>query len=136
MTAAELANLHAAVFTVPRPYSEQEFSDFLSDANCLHCWLEQDGFALGRLIGDEAELLTIAVAPDLQGRGIGRVILGDFEATASLRGARCIYLEVAENNAAAIALYQSAGYGVVGRRVNYYRSKNGAIDALTMARDL
>jgi ribosomal-protein-alanine N-acetyltransferase len=52
---------------------------------------------------------------------------------AAALGAKRIFLEVSEENPAAIALYASAGFERVGRRENYYRSKmKGAVAALIM----
>ena len=51
------------------------------------------------------------------------------------RGARQCFLEVADTNAAARALYASAGFVEVGRRPGYYRSAGAAPrDAILMRR--
>lgn len=134
MTPAELADLHARAFTVPRPYTEQEFARFLNDPICFLTWLGTDGFALGRLIGEEAELLTIAVDPGQRRQGLGRAILKDFETTASLRGAQRIFLEVAATNTPAITLYESAGYTQVGTRPGYYKTGASRVDAVILSR--
>jgi ribosomal-protein-alanine N-acetyltransferase len=95
------------------------------------------GFLLGRVVLDEAELLTIAVHPDVQGQGIGGALVAGFLAQAAARGARRAFLEVAEDNAAARALYARAGFVAVGRRRGYFRAPDGRrIDAVVMARDL
>ncbi|MBY8824084.1 ribosomal protein S18-alanine N-acetyltransferase [Sphingomonas colocasiae] len=82
------------------------------------------GFALTRVIVDEAELLLIAVHPEARRRGIGvRLIAGVAEA-ARRRGAASLFLEVRSNNPA-IALYTGTGFSKVGERINYYRGANG-----------
>ncbi len=136
MTPAACAALHARVFTTPRPYSEAEFQAFDRDPVCFTCWRNNAGFGIGRVIGDEAELLTIAVDPDHQRKGIGRELLSDVEATARLRGVKRMFLEVSEENAAAIALYEGAGYDTAGRRPGYYTVEGQSHDALTMVREL
>jgi len=91
------------------------------------------GFALARAIGDEAELLLLAVAPERQGKGIGSLLLERFMAEANGRGARCLHLEVREGNHA-IGLYERAGFALAGRRRNYYHGWGGnSYDALTLA---
>lgn len=91
------------------------------------------GFALSRAVADEAELLLIAVDPAAQQSGIGSALVADFVALASANGARRLHLEVREGNIA-IALYERAGFSLVGRRRDYYRGTDGhKRDALTLA---
>ena len=92
------------------------------------------GFAMGRVVVREAELLLLAVKRSSQGSGIGRKLLGRFVEVAAARGAQRFYLEVRDGNPA-IKLYRSAGFSEVGRRKNYYTGRDGQIyDALTLAR--
>ena len=136
MTPDELARIHAASFTTPRPWSAEEFADLLNDPTCTLIAGEM-GFALIRSIADEAELLTIAVAPEARRAGIGRVILGRALDAARQRGAARMFLEVAADNTAAIALYQTGGFAQAGRRRGYYRRPDGSrADALVMNRNL
>lgn len=91
------------------------------------------GFALSRGVLDEEELLLLAVAPDLRGRGIGRRLLERFIEAAHSRGATRLFLEMREGNSAE-TLYRSAGFVNVGRRRHYYRRGHGApMDAITFA---
>ena len=94
------------------------------------------GFALGRVTLDEAELLTIAVHPEWQRRGVGAALLDAFHAALSAGGATLCHLEVAETNEAARALYHAAGYTVSGRRRGYYTETKPPIDAIGMVRTL
>ena len=92
------------------------------------------GFALGRVVLREAELLLLAVRRDGQGRGIGRLLLDRFVGIARERGAEQLHLEVRDGNPA-VSLYRSAGFREVGRRRNYYSGRDGQLyDALTLAR--
>ena len=89
------------------------------------------GFSLFRIIAGDAELLLLAVSPEAQGRGIGRLLLNQFIDEAKKNRASRIHLEVREGNRA-IQLYRSAGFAPAGRRRNYYRGANGKQhDALT-----
>lgn len=93
------------------------------------------GFALARAVADEAELLLLAVGASVQRRGIGRMLLDRFETAAATHGASRIHLEVREGNHA-FSLYQRAGFGLVGRRRNYYSGQKGdTYDALTLAKN-
>lgn len=91
------------------------------------------GFALSRIIIDEAELLLIAVMPEKRGSGIGAQLLEDMRNRAAQRGASRLHLEVREGNPA-LGLYQRVGFTPVGRRPGYYRGHFGqSFDALTLS---
>ncbi len=132
MTPDALAALHAAAFTDQRPWSAAEFTTLLASPHV--CLIAQPkGFALGRVILDEVELLTIATAPDARRQGIGRTLLAAFEAEAHRRGACLAHLEVAADNHAARALYAAAGWKDVGRRPAYYPRRDAPpADALLL----
>ncbi|MBI1417714.1 MAG: ribosomal-protein-alanine N-acetyltransferase [Limimaricola sp.] len=135
MTAADpgaLARLHADSFVTPRPWSAAEIAEVLAGpGSFLH--QSAHGFVIGRVIADEAELLTIAVAPAARRRGEGRALVAAFLAEAAKRGAAHAFLEVAADNAAARALYLAAGFAESGRRKAYYHPPAGpAVDALVM----
>lgn len=95
------------------------------------------GFALLRVAADESELLSLAVAPEQRGVGVGKLLLeGAFE-QARNAGASKLFLEVAEDNTVARRLYQTHGLVPVGRRPDYYRQKDGSMTAaVTMSCDL
>ena len=136
MTADELAALHAKCFTEPRPWSASEFNDLLATDACFICSNEH-GFALGRIAGPEVELLTIAVDADFRRNGFANKLMIAFETKAKAKNAKDAFLEVAENNKAAIALYERCGFTQKGMRKNYYASPNGArITALVMGKTL
>ena len=92
------------------------------------------GFALGRIVLKEAELLLLAVRQVGQRKGIGRMLLDRFILVAASRGADRLHLEVRAGNPA-MNLYLKAGFAEVGRRKNYYTGSDGQIyDALTLTR--
>ena len=94
------------------------------------------GFSLMRSLAGEAELLLLAVAPDVRRRGIARQLLEQFMQRAKADGAARVHLEVRDGNPA-ITMYQAAGFEAAGRRRNYYRGNDGSrFDALTLARNL
>lgn len=92
------------------------------------------GFALGRIVLKEAELLLLAVRQDGQRKGVGQMLLDRFILVAASRGADRLHLEVRAGNPA-MNLYLKAGFAEVGRRKNYYTGSDGQIyDALTLTR--
>ena len=136
MTPGEMAALHAECFETPRPWSAAEFADLLDAPEVFLC-TRGDGFALGRVLFEECELLTLAVAPTARRAGVGRALLAAFEAEARGRGASSAFLEVSAENAPARALDDSQGYRQSGTRKAYYRAPDGTrIDALVLSRSL
>lgn len=134
MTPADMARLHAACFITPRPWSEAEIADLLASPH-VFAVTESAGFAMGRAVAGEAELLTIAVDPAVRRQGIGGVLLAEFLAQARARGAERAFLEVVPGNDPAVSLYLKAGFAVAGRRKGYYHPPEGpTIDALVMDR--
>lgn len=132
MNAEALARIHAACFSTPRPWSADELRGMMDDKFTTFVTSE-NGFAVIRVVLDEAELLTICVAPSARGTGEGRQLLGTALHTAKERGAETIFLEVAANNATAIGLYRSVGFIDSGFRKDYYRTPDGTqIDALLL----
>lgn len=94
------------------------------------------GFALSRLLIDEAELLLLAVEPDARCHGVGRALIERTVEIAVGKGARRLLLEVRDGNQA-LDLYHDAGFSEIGRRRAYYRGADGASrDALTLARPI
>jgi ribosomal-protein-alanine N-acetyltransferase len=80
--------------------------------------------------------LLIAVDPAAQHQGIGAALIDDFVAFAKSRGAARLHLEVRDGNSA-ILLYERRGFGLIGRRRDYYRGADGhRRDALTLAMDV
>jgi ribosomal-protein-alanine N-acetyltransferase len=94
------------------------------------------GFALARVVADEAELLSIGVVPERQRAGVARRLVAACVERVGALGAVVLFLEVGEANRAARALYDGLGFHVVGRRHGYYETPAGAEDALVMRRDL
>ncbi len=131
-----MASLHERCFETPRPWRADEFMSFLAQG-AIDVITGDAGFAIIRSIADEAELLTLAVDPDQQRKGHGRNLLTEAVKTAKTRGCAQIFLEVSAQNAAAKALYQTAGFSETGRRRAYYQTPDhDRVDALVMAMDL
>ncbi len=129
-------------FRFPRRYMQQ----LLAIPDCA-TWIAEEedqmaGFAIVDWTGESSQIVayiqTIEVAPVHRKRGIARELLAHLEMSAVTAGARQIGLHVAEENIAAISLYQSRGYIAQGREENYYAQSLPAliyIKPLAMAPD-
>lgn len=134
MTPSAMAALHARVFTTPRPWSSTEFSSLLAGEGVFVLG-DAQGFVMGRAIAGEAEILTLAVAPEARRQGIARKLMAGFSTEAIKNGAITAFLEVADTNSAAISLYLSNGYVISGRRRRYFDTPQGEkIDAIVMTK--
>jgi ribosomal-protein-alanine N-acetyltransferase len=70
---------------------------------------------------DEAHLTILAIHPDFQGQGLGKLLLGKLLEEAENRSLERATLEVGENNKKALNLYQQFGFKEAGRRKKYYK---------------
>jgi [ribosomal protein S18]-alanine N-acetyltransferase len=133
--AAAIAQLHGASFG--RGWEEDEVHRLLLDgAVVTHRAMVRRtmvGFIMSRMAADEAEILSVAIAPSRRGRGLSRPLLDFHLRSLAGLGARTVFLEVDEHNAPACRLYGSAAFHEVGRREGYYQ---GGAAALVLRRDL
>lgn len=134
MTPEAMAALYARAFPEGRAWTPDEIAG-LCAAPGFSVTVEA-GFALGRAVAGEAELVTLAVAREVRRQGQGRALLAAFEAEARARDAGVCFLEVAADNTAALGLYRAAGWSKAGRRRGYYARPSGPVDALTMVKSL
>jgi len=133
-TAARLAALHATAF--PTPWGVAAFEALL-DQDGVFALEATDGFILMRAVADEAEILTLAVRPAARRQGLAARLLTECATAAAARSATRLFLEVAADNAGALALYGGAGFALAGRRPGYYaRPGGGHEDALILALNL
>jgi ribosomal-protein-alanine N-acetyltransferase len=91
------------------------------------------GYCIYQRILDAATLLNIAVRPDRQGMGQGRLLMDYLLRQLPLQGVSRCLLEVRRSNLGAIALYRHIGFVDDGVRNNYYPTANGREDALLMS---
>lgn len=125
MTPEMLAALHAQAFSSTRSWSAAEFRSLLDQPGAILAG-DDRAFALLRVTLDEAEVLSIATPPAQRRKGLARDRLAQAEQMAQAAGATAVFLEVAEDNSPARALYAQAGYTQVGRRPGYYLLKDAA----------
>ena len=129
--AGRLAMLHAEAFDAP--WDAAAFETLLGQAG-VHMAEAAGGFILVRTVADEAEILTLAVRPADRRRGIATDLVARGASVAAMQGATRLFLEVAEDNAAARGLYERAGFVEAGCRPRYYARADGSrTDALILA---
>lgn len=133
-----LASVHAQAFDQAWP--PKAFAELLSSPGVVAlAAINEDlvGVILMRAIAGEAEVLTLAVAPAYRRQGVAGALLTAGLSLAMQAGAQAVFLEVAADNPAAIALYRAAGFTDAGRRANYYPRRGApAVDALLLRRTL
>jgi [ribosomal protein S18]-alanine N-acetyltransferase len=137
--ASLFAALHAVAFG--RGWSADEFERLLIDPNVVAdramAGSRLAGFVLSRLAADEAEILSIAVAPAYRTRGLARKLLDVHLRRLFAYGITALFLEVDERNVPARRLYAGLRFVAVGRRDSYFAQAGrdpGA--ALVLRRDL
>jgi len=121
------------------PWSRENFSDAVNNGYLCYVDESQDmlrGYVILMPLIDEMELLNITVEESQQRKGLGREMLKEMLRIASTLEMKRMFLEVRLSNLAAISLYESVGFCIIGKRCNYYQSNYGSEDALVMACEL
>jgi ribosomal-protein-alanine N-acetyltransferase len=122
------------------PWTEESFARLLGGHPAIFQVIEFPpdfrvaGYVIAFSVGEDAELLNVAVESKYRGRGLAGQMLDAVLIELGGRGVRTAFLEVRESNSAARALYGSRGFTEIGRRRNYYRRP--VEDALVMRRIL
>lgn len=135
-----IAALHAQSF--PQGWDEACFAQFLADPACTSLIANSGdglaGFIIARSAGDEADIVTLGVAPNARREGVGRLLVDTLADALRDRGVEVLFLEVGERNHAAISLYRRAGFRDAGRRPGYYapQGEKRPEDALVLRLDL
>ncbi|MBR7888910.1 ribosomal protein S18-alanine N-acetyltransferase [Marinomonas sp. A79] len=81
------------------------------------------GWLTASVVLDQSELELIVIDSDARRQGLARRLMMTWLAAVAKQGVTEWLLEVRESNVGAIALYQSLGFELVGRRKNYYEAK-------------
>jgi ribosomal-protein-alanine N-acetyltransferase len=138
--AAAVARLHAQGFRQGWP--REDFAAYIEGRDTpvyVACDAKRRiaGFAMLRHLGDDVELITIAVDPRWRRRGLGVALMNALFDDLRMSPARRLLLEVAADNAAAIRLYTRFGFRPISERQGYYPRPDGSpATAIVMARDL
>ena len=131
--AAAMAAIHASAFPPKQAWGVDAISLQLALPGVLGLIDERGGMLLARVAADEAEVLTLAVTPAQRRRGVAKRLLAAAVTEIRARGGQTLFLEVAEGNAAARALYHRFGFTEAGRRPGYY---GDSADALVLRMNL
>lgn len=121
------------------PWSEGIIRDCLRVGySCWVCELGDQivGHTVMSVATGEAHLLNICIGPRWQGLGLGRRLLRRMLRIAGQRHADTMFLEVRDGNEGARWLYESEGFGEIGRRRGYYPAHSGREDAIVYAKAL
>lgn len=108
----------------PHPWTRGNFLDSL--ASGYHAWVAREptfrlaGYFLAMPVVDEMHLLNISVRADLQGQGLGRVLLDRVVRLSQGQGMSSLLLEVRPSNRRALAVYERYGFVRIGLRKGYY----------------
>jgi [ribosomal protein S18]-alanine N-acetyltransferase len=130
---AVMAAIHRSAFPPPENWSRDVFGLQIALPNVFGLLHEEGGLILARVAADEAEILTLAVSPEVRRTGIGAMLLREATTLAAKSGARTVFLEVSVANTSAYRLYTRAGFVEAGRRPHYYSDRS---DALVLRLDL
>jgi ribosomal-protein-alanine N-acetyltransferase len=122
-----MAAIHADAFPPREAWGEDAIALQLAMPGVSGLLHTQGGMILTRVTEDEAEVLTLAVAPEVRRQGVARALLEGAMEAAREQAARTMVLEVAIGNAAARALYGRAGFVEAGRRPRYYADGGDAL---------
>jgi ribosomal-protein-alanine N-acetyltransferase len=136
-----LARIHRAAFD--EPWDEESFRRLLESVGAFAlvgsnaAASDLQSFILVQVAADESEILSIGTLPPARRAGLARALILEAARQAALRHAKTMFLEVAEGNDAALALYRDCGFTAHGRRRGYYvRSGADIADALMLRADL
>jgi ribosomal-protein-alanine N-acetyltransferase len=130
----EVLAIERASFTMP--WSRGAFLYEMQQNRVARCWVmrEDEQRVVGYLclweVADELHITNVAVRPDARRHGIARALLRTVLDDARGRLFRLVVLEVRPSNHQAVALYESFGFHIVGRRRAYYYDTGE--DALVM----
>jgi [ribosomal protein S18]-alanine N-acetyltransferase len=116
-------------------WSQEALENSLENKGTLALVSEQDGevtgLIVGAKVGDEGEILNLAVKDGCRRKGVGKTLVEEILVPWAASNLGRIFLEVRESNSAALELYDGLGFRRVGRRAKYYR--NPEEDALVLA---
>ena len=124
-----LAVLHKACFE--KAWNKDAFLSLLRLPTTVGL-LNDAGFILCSVCGDEAEILTIGVLPSERKKGIAFALLTEMEFVLKEAGVSNFFLDVNETNIPALNLYAKFGFEQVGLRKAYYQEKGQTFDALLL----
>jgi len=136
--AEALARIHATCFDTP--WDAESFRRLLNRPGMLPfvakdaAETDLQSFILVQTAADESEIISLGTHTAARRLGLARALLNHAMAEAGRRGAKAMFLEVAEDNSAALVLYARSGFILQARRKAYYERPGQAADALVLRR--
>lgn len=115
-----LIDLDEAVFHAPYQLASGELIELMvTSGHFMIAELEGSlvGYVCADVLGDEGQIMRLAVHPAAQRQGIGRKLLNNALAYLDENGARYAIVNTQESNQASLNLYEGFGFRRVGRRV-------------------
>ena len=110
-------------------WRNEDFNHYINSQHSWACFItspannffhQLQGFLLLRVIGDDAEILSLGVKDTIRRNGIGKYLLKQAKNFSGRNQLKSIFLEVAETNRNAVGFYQKQGFQTIGNRRNYY----------------
>ena len=125
----KLSRLHAQCFPA-KPWSASDFAD-LKKSGC-EIIASDNGFIVWRAVANEAEIISIGVAPQNRRQGIAGAMILLMENELKKSNVTHVFLEVSESNTPAQKLYEKYGFAPTGKRPKYY----DGTDAIIMTKEI
>jgi len=122
-----LTTIHAQCFN--KPWEKDQFTTLLNLSSTFG-FIDEKGFILCSDLGQDIEILTLAVLPNSRRQGVGSELIHEVQQLMKIQNKKNLFLEVNCTNEAAIALYKKNGFQPNGIRKNYYHEKSMVFDAL------
>jgi ribosomal-protein-alanine N-acetyltransferase len=120
----QLSNLHKICFGT-KGWSESDILD-LKKSGCDVIGSE-NAMLIYRVLPDEAEIITIAVHPDVRRSGLASALIAIMEKDLKEKNVNRVLLEVAANNLSARGLYEKLGFKQISVRPKYYDGVDGLL---------
>jgi len=134
--AQAMADIHAQSFDRPWPALDMAVHTQRDLCFGIERNAELAAFIILSCAAGQSEILTIATAETARRKGLAGQLLHDMRAELESQKVTEIFLEVAEDNHAAMALYKKSGFQPIGRRPGYYRRAEGRVAAITFSKKL
>lgn len=112
-------------------WSRESIKGFIGREDALYLVALKNGLVCGiagmYIVGDEGQIMNVAVREEFRRQGVGRLLLESLIEEGKKRGALFFTLEVAFDNRSAIRLYEGFGFREVGRRKKYYKNSDAVL---------
>ena len=139
--APDIAGLHAGLFD--EPWDATAIAKLLEHPGATTLIAKAGfpkasvGFVMGQIAADDAEVLSMGVTKEWQANGLAKKLMEGLERALKRSGVKRLFLEVAEDNPSALAVYKTRGFAEITRRKAYYARTGGpAVDAIVMSKNL